>query len=75
MRLSGPSVKAWVDKLGLPRTSSAKDETWTTSDTTGDAYRIITFGSKQPAAGGSAFGEARLTRLSKGRGERQAIVT
>jgi hypothetical protein len=57
MRLSGASVKAWVDKLALPRSSSAKDEAWTTSDTTGDAYRLLTFGSKQPAAGGSAFDE------------------
>ena len=48
MRLSGASVKAWVDKLALPRNSSAKDEAWTTSDTTGDAYRLLTFGSKQP---------------------------
>jgi len=75
MRLSGPSVKAWVDKLGLPRTSSAKDEAWTTSDTTGDAYRIIaSAASSRPRAVRPSM-KRRPNRLSKGRSERQAKVT
>ena len=52
MRLSGASVKAWIAKLGLPCT---KKEDWTNSQTTGDAYRVLEFGSKQIAAAGSAF--------------------
>ena len=55
MRLSGASVADWLAKLGLPRTSDVKAEAWTTSDTTGDQYRVITFGFKQIAATGSAF--------------------
>ena len=58
MRLSGTSVADWLAKLGLPRTSDAKSEAWTTSDTTGDQYRVVTFGSKQIAATGSAFDAA-----------------
>jgi hypothetical protein len=35
-----------------------KAEAWTTSDATGDQYRVVTFGSKQVAATGSAFDAA-----------------
>ncbi len=46
------ACKSTVRKLDLPCT---KKEDWTNSQTTGDTYRVLEFGSKQIAAVGSAF--------------------
>ena len=56
-RLAGKDVVAFVGEAKMPRTSTAKEETWNTSKNTGDAYRIIKFGSKATTVSGSAFDE------------------